>query len=86
MDKKMIDNKHLDLSIYKINNVTKRKIKLYECISTFEEAMLLSQLAMSDKNDNELIYILPGWNLGIKEFPNEYKQALELAEKYKVEE
>lgn len=40
MDKKMIDNKHLDLSIYKINNVTKRKIKLYECISTFEEAVI----------------------------------------------
>lgn len=85
MDKKMTDE-HLGLSIYKINNDTGRKIKLYECISTFEEAMLLSQLAMSDKNVNELIHILPGWNLGIKRFPNEYKKALVLADKYKVEE
>ena len=85
MDKNMT-NEHLGLSVCKINNDTGRKQKLYENISTFEEARLLSQLAISDKNDNELIYILPGWNLGIKKFPNEYKKALELAEKYKVEE
>ena len=85
MDKNMT-NKHLGLSVCKINNDTGRKIKLYEFIPTFEEAMLLSQLAMSDKNDNELIYILPGWNLGIKKFSDEYKKALELAEKYKAEE
>lgn len=85
MDKNMT-NEHLGLSLCKINTDTGRKTKLYEDISTFEEARLLSQLAMSNKNDDELIYILAGWNLGIKNFSDEYKKALELAEKYKVEE
>lgn len=83
---KTMTNVHLSLSVCKVNNRTGRKIKLYEYISTFDEARLLSQLAMSNKHDDELVYILPGWNLGIKKFPDEYQKALELEEKYKVED
>lgn len=76
--------KHLALSICKINNNTGKKTTLYNNISTFEEARLLSQLAMLEKEElSDLIYICAGWNLGIKRFPNEYKKALMLAEKYK---
>ena len=73
--------------IFKINfdDISKR-VCLYDCIYNIEEADLLAQLAMSDKNDDELIIIMPGFNRGIKDCPNEYKKALELAEEYKYEE
>jgi len=38
---------------------------------------------MTNKKDNELIIIMPGWNKGIKSYPNEYQKALKLSEKYK---
>lgn len=59
--------------------------RLYENIPTFEEADLLAQLAMSEKEDNELIIIMPGWNRSIKRYPEEYERAKLLAEEYKIE-
>ena len=61
---------------------------LYDCISTMEEAILLAQLAMTEKRDDELVFILPGSNLSIDrrvEFQEEYEKALELAKKYNVQ-
>jgi hypothetical protein len=70
-------------SVHKINCDTKQKTCLYEFIEKITEADLLAQLAMCFKDDNELIYIMPGWNRGINRNPEEYKKALELAEKYR---
>ena len=66
-------------------NTQEKYVKLYDDIASFEEAVLLSQLAMCDKKDDELIFILPGWNIGInKNHKEDYKKSLLLAKKYKV--
>ena len=74
-------------SVNKISTETKEEVCLYEYIETIIEAVLLAQLAMYEKkNQNEIIYILPGWNVGLKEtYPEQYNRALQLAEKYKSE-
>jgi len=70
-------------SIFKINFDTQEHKRLYDCISTIEEADLLAQLAMSNKKDiNELIFISAGWNRDIKSDPELYNRALQLAEEY----
>ena len=76
---------HLSLSIVKLRRYTTATewVDLYEFIEDYETANTLAQLAMSEKEANELIIIMPGWNRGIKEYPNEYEEALRLAEKYK---
>ena len=58
---------------------------LYEHISDPEDALLLAQLAMCDKDDNELIFIFPGGINIKKNHEKLYKEALRLAEKYKYE-
>ena len=58
---------------------------LYENISNPDDALLLSQLAMSDKNATDLIIIFPGWNYSLEKHDNLYKKALELAAKYRYE-
>jgi hypothetical protein len=69
-------------SIYKINFEKQEQTILYEHINTIEEADLLAQLAMKNKKDiNDLIFISPGWNRGIKV----NSEVLELTEKYKVD-
>ena len=70
-------------SIYKINFDTNKKTILYDCINDIKEADLLAQLAMVNKNVNDLIFISAGWNRGIENNPEEYNKALELAEEYK---
>lgn len=72
-------------AIYKMNFDTNKHVKLYDCIDDIHTADLLAQLAMSDKTIDELIFICAGWNRGIKNKPEEYKRALELAEEYKSE-
>lgn len=74
----------LDLSVAIFNPNQKKLKHVYKHISTFEEAHLLSILAMRHKNDyeHELIVILPGWNLKLSE--DEINKANELAEKYAV--
>jgi hypothetical protein len=57
--------------------------RLYEGIETYEEVELLSQLAMNNKRDDELIFIFAGWNTGLDK--DQYRQALILAEKYKTD-
>lgn len=77
----------MDYSIHKIDSSDRNKrVCLYEFINTIEEVDLLTQLAMSDKKDDELIIIMPGWNRGIKKNVDEYKRALKLAEEYKCED
>ncbi len=59
---------------------------LYDCISDPEDALLLAQLAMCEKDDNELIFIFPGSNYSIdKKHEKLYKEALRLAERHKYE-
>lgn len=48
-----------------------------------EDVELMAQLAMVNKSDYELVFILPGNNRGIKNKPDEYKKALEISKKYK---
>jgi hypothetical protein len=74
---------HGGLSVCKMNLEDCNTETLYNNIPTMEEAVLLSQLAMCNKENHELIYILPGWNRGIDtRSPEEYTRALELANKY----
>ena len=70
-------------SIFKINFDTNKRIVLYDCISDIKDADLLAQLAMVNKNVNDLIFISAGWNRGIENNLEEYNKALELAEEYK---
>lgn len=76
---------NLALSVAIFNPEQKKLRHVYEYISTFEEAHLLSILAMNYKNEDqhELVVILPGWNLRLNE--DEIRRAKELAEKYKAE-
>jgi hypothetical protein len=69
-------------SVYKINLETNEHTVLYKDIDNIDDALLLAQLAMSNKtNIDELIFITPGWNKGIETSdPKAYKRALELAE------
>jgi len=69
------------MDVIKFDTITRKITHLYDCIKTWEEAELLSQLAMSYKGDNSLIMILPGFNRGIK--GDELITALYLANKYK---
>ena len=74
----------LDLTVAIFNPNQKRLKYVYEHISTFEEAHLLSILAMNNKNEyeRELVVILPGWNLRLSE--DEINRAKELTEEYAV--
>ena len=74
----------LDLSVAIFNPNQKKLKKLYDHISTFEEAHLLSILAMKHKNEyeHELVVILPGWCIRLSE--DEINRAKELAEEYVV--
>jgi hypothetical protein len=80
--------KNLSLSIVKIPNDRDNNPicyeHLFEFVPTYEEANLLAQLAMGEKEDHELIAIFPGYNRSIKNHhPKDYADALVLAEKYK---
>ena len=93
--KKVVDISHcFDVCKFKTNFYSKETKRndtyehLYDFIPTMEEAILLAQLAMADKRDDELVFILPGSNLSIdrsEEFKKEYEKALELAKKYNVQ-
>jgi len=72
-------------SIFSINFDKQERAILYSGIDTIEEARLLSQLAMIDKQDDELIFISAGWNRDIKNKQEEYNKALELAEEYRCQ-
>ena len=58
---------------------------VYDCIPTLEETDLLAQLAMSNKQDYELVFVFTGYNRGIKDKELEYQRALQLAKEYKDE-
>jgi hypothetical protein len=77
----------MSLSVCKMDRRNNNKYEeLYDCIEDPEDALLLAQLAMSNKRDDELIFIFPGWNRSIKtHHEEEYAKALLLAEKYKAE-
>ena len=70
-----------------INTRTAKIRELYGCIETIEEAYVLSQYAMSfqRKNDNELVFIFPGWNIGIQNRPEMLAYAKRLAEEYRYQ-
>lgn len=76
------------LSVCKLIETSPHSFKyeaLYEDIETVEEAYILSQLAMTERDDlSELIFIFPGRNTSINTRQKEYEYALELKEKYEV--
>lgn len=75
-----------NMSVAVYNTSTGNYKIIYENINNLEHAHILAQLAMGTKADNELIIILPGWNVSIKtRHPEEHQYALKIAEKYKVE-
>lgn len=54
---------------------------LYEYIDNTEDAYLLAQLAMSERDNlSELIFIFPGHNIDIKNIPDLYDEAVYLKE------
>lgn len=70
-------------SIVKLDTNTKEIKTLYDFIPNLQQADLLAQLSMCNKQDYELIYITPGWNLSIdKNHSKEYEEALKLAKEY----
>lgn len=74
----------LSVGVYTKHNGEERKI--YTCIDTLEDAYLLAQLAMVNKEDHELIVIFPGWNIGIeRNHENMYERAILLASQHKYE-
>ncbi|MFC0903770.1 hypothetical protein ACFHWD_03580 [Clostridium sp. MT-14] len=76
----------MEYSIYKVNYINRnKKVCIYDCIDNIEEADLLAQLAMNNKKNDEIIIIVPGWNMGVEDHPKQYEKALELAKKYKYE-
>lgn len=59
---------------------------LYDYIPSWEEADLLAQYAMNMKDDeNDLIFIFPGWNRGIDKRPDLWEKACALAQEYRTE-
>lgn len=65
------------------------RIELYSDIHKLTDAWILAQYAMTMKEDDELIVIMPGWNLGIdgeNHMPIHaaYQAAQKLAKEYEV--
>lgn len=80
---KLPEYKHLSVCILFKNGTFK---PLYEYIPTWEEAELLAQYAMCFRRSMEdLIFIFPGYNVGIDKKPELWKKAQELAKEYEVE-
>lgn len=73
----------MSISVCKFDSEMRGYTVLYDCIPTIEEAELLAQLAMTEKQNNELIFIFPGWNKGIDKKPELHNKALVLAGEYK---
>ena len=73
----------MSMSVCKFSSEMKGYTILYDCIPTIEEAELLAQLAMTEKRNDELIFVFPGWNKGINRKPELYNKALVLANEYK---
>lgn len=72
-------------SVCRLDSQAGEYIKLYDCIETLEEAYLLAQYSMKTHrtSESQLIFIFPGWNIGIEEKPEMYQKAVKLAKKYK---
>jgi hypothetical protein len=75
----------MQYSVWKINFDNSEKTILYEFIDKIEDADLLAQFAMCNKDVNELIFICAGNHRGINRKPDLYEKALQLAEEYKSE-
>ncbi len=75
---------NLELSVSKYKKYTGKLIKLYENISTYDEAHLLALLEINNIGNGELVVILSGWNLKIDD--DIIKKQRKLAEKYKIKE
>lgn len=69
-------------SIWKINFDTVEKTILYDYIDNIEEADLLAQLSMCNKEVDELIFICAGWNRGINKDSELYEKAIQLAQNH----
>lgn len=80
----MKENLGQSYSIVKLNTKTKEMTGVYQFILDLKQVDLLAQSAMCNKQDHELIYITAGWNISInKNHPEEYKEALKLAEEHR---
>ncbi len=70
-----------EITVYAFHTRTKDFRVVYEFVESAEDAMLLSQLAMLQKQSEEIILIAPGSNKGIDKNPELYSKALRLAQR-----
>ena len=61
---------------------------LYDCIDSLQDAYILAQYSMKAHREGpwQLIFIFPGYNIGIENKPDLWQKAFELKERYKVKE
>ena len=58
---------------------------LFEDIPTWEKADLIAQYAMNTRtNEEDVIFIFPGWNRGLYNYPDLWLKANRLAQKYTI--
>lgn len=76
-EKDGVDN----FSVAKRDTSTGKVTMLYDYLDSLEDAYLLSQLAMTRKEDWEVVYIYPGPNKSIHRDGELYKRALDLEQK-----
>jgi len=62
------------------------RVRLYDYIETIEEADLLAQYAMQNKNTDEIIYIFAGWNRGLTAEQTAEAERLIKEKEYEVED
>lgn len=75
-------------SVCRLDTDKMEYVRLYEFVETLEEAYILAQYSMKAHRTSysQLIFIFPGWNIGIEEKPEMYQKAIELDKKYKEED
>lgn len=77
---KLLNNKPTgEIAVIKLDTLTGKITRVYEYLDSFEDAALLCQLAMTRKQQHELIYITPGSNKSIDTRNEElYRKALDI--------
>lgn len=77
-------NQGIDITIALLDKSANTYERLYEGISDFDTANLLAQFAMSNKRDDQLVFMFPGWNMRLKKDTKLYNKAKKIAKKYRV--
>jgi hypothetical protein len=72
------DHRFAEFTVVKRDTTTGRETLLYEYIDSLEDAYVLCQLAMTRKENHEVVFIYPGSNKSLYEKEDLYKKALDL--------